>query len=353
MKVLILAGGTSTERDVSFVTGKMVYKALVKRGHNVILTDVYYGLSDEIIKGDFKGAFELDTDWSKDIAQVSENAPKLKEIIANRPASSDGYFGLNILSLAKEADIVFLGLHGENGENGKIQAAFDLLGIKYTGTGYLSSALAMDKAFTKSVFVQNSVPTPEYFVINPGGSIRYPEEYPVVVKTACGGSSVGVYIANDKADYENAVKNAEEYGSEIIVEKYIKGREFSIGVVDGEAYPIIEIAPVSGFYDYKNKYQAGSTIETCPAQLSEEITKGMQQAACRAYEALSMESYARMDFMMNENGEYFCLEANTLPGMTPTSLLPQEAAARGESFEELCDKIIKVSLKKYEKSYTE
>lgn len=354
MKIVVLAGGTSTERDVSFVTGSMVYKALKEKGHETVLIDVYYGLEDAFVSeaGGISKLFSIDRDWAKEIGAVSEKEPDLKTVIANRPPSRDGYFGPNVLDICREADIVFLGLHGENGENGKIQATFDLLGIKYTGTDYLSSALAMNKCLTKSIFASKGVPTPNYFIIMPSmvdennpEKIRYPESYPAVVKTACGGSSVGVYIAKDEKEYVRSVLEACAYGDDIIVEQYIKGREFSIGVVNGEAYPIIEIAPINGFYDYKNKYQAGSTIETCPAELSIELTKAMQQAAENAYEALGMHSYGRLDFMMDEAENFYCIEANTLPGMTPTSLLPQEAAARGEDFAVLCEKLVNVSLK--------
>lgn len=344
MKIVVLAGGTSTERDVSLVSGSMIYKALKSKGHDVILVDVYMGVEDSAVFDPVEETFCQDREWNKDIASVSNDAPELDELIASRPESPDGYFGPNVLKLCKAADIVFLGLHGENGENGKIQAAFDLLGIKYTGTGYLSSALAMDKCLTKSLFERSNVPTPAYYVLKNGQEIRKPSSYPVVVKTSCGGSSVGVYIANDEAEYVKAVKDAFEYKADVLVEQYIKGREFSVGVVNGEAYPVIEIAPISGFYDYKNKYQAGSTVETCPADLPEDIAQGMQRAAELAYEALSMKSYARMDFMMDADNNFYCLEANTLPGMTPTSLLPQEAAAIGEDFAALCEKLIRVSM---------
>ena len=171
-------------------------------------------------------------------------------------------------------------------------------------------------------------------------------ELPVVVKPCCGGSSVGVYIAHTNEEYWQAMKDAFSYEPEVVVEEYIEGREFSVGVVDGKAYPIIEIAPIEGFYDYKNKYQAGSTVETCPAVLDEALTKEMQHYAELAYEVLHITSYARMDFMMNEKNEMFCLEANTLPGMTPTSLLPQEAAVLGYNFNQLCEWLIEVSLRK-------
>jgi len=169
--------------------------------------------------------------------------------------------------------------------------------------------------------------------------------FPCVVKACCGGSSVGVAMANTPQEYEAAKKEAFLYDDEVVIEEYIKGREFSVGVMDGEALPVIEIAPLHGFYDYKNKYQAGSTIETCPAELSEEKTKEMQRYAEEAFRVLRLKNYARMDFMMNEQEEMFCLEANTLPGMTPTSLLPQEAAAAGISFNELCEKILAAALR--------
>lgn len=170
-------------------------------------------------------------------------------------------------------------------------------------------------------------------------------EFPVVVKTCCGGSSVGVYIVNDQAEYEQALKDAYSYENEVVVEEYIKGREFSVAVVDGKAYPIIEIAPLQGFYDYKNKYQAGSTIETCPAEISPELTEKMQHYAEAGAKALFMEGYCRLDFMMKENGDMYCLEANTLPGMTPTSLIPQEAKVLGIDYPTLCEKLIEVSMK--------
>ena len=174
---------------------------------------------------------------------------------------------------------------------------------------------------------------------------EYGLSLPCVVKASCGGSSVGVYIVHTQEAYEEALKEAFTYDDVVVLEQYIKGREFSVGVVDGVAYPIIEIAPIQGFYDYKNKYQAGSTIETCPAELSETDTAKMQEYAVKAFHALQLENYARMDFMMNEDHSMYCLEANTLPGMTPTSLLPQEAAVLGMDFGELCEKLIEVSLR--------
>ena len=345
MKIVVLAGGISTERDVSLITGKMIYRALKENGHAAVLLDVYLGYPES----DYEAVFEKEEDWSKAIVAISENNPDIAAVKALRPDGDKNFFGPNVIRICQEADIVFMALHGENGENGKIQAAFDLMGIRYTGTDYVSSALAMDKALTKEIFLQNGVSTPKgTFVSSEDIDKPCPIPFPCVVKTCCGGSSIGVYIAEDEMSYGKAMKDAVLFGDQIIVEEYIKGREFSVGVIEGKALPVIEIAPLHGFYDYKNKYQAGSTIETCPAQISDELTMKMQQQAEKAYEVLRMKTYARMDFMMRENGEMFCLEANTLPGMTPTSLIPQEAAAAGISFTELCEKLIAISLKKYE-----
>ena len=345
MKIVVLAAGISTERDVSLISGKKIYEACKANGHQVILCDVYLGLELDSIDG----LFEKDINWVEGINAISEKAPDLEQVKAMRKDNSHGFFGPNVIELCQQADIVFMALHGENGENGKVQAAFDLLGIRYTGTNYISSALAMDKALTKELFVQNKVPTPQGISFKKGEVAKDNVPFPKVVKVSTGGSSVGVSIVKDEKEYDAALKDAFSYGDEVVVEQYIKGREFSCGVMEGKALPIIEIAPLHGFYDYKNKYQAGSTVETCPAVLSEEATHRMQQAAEKAYEVLRLETYARMDFMMDEkDGSIYCLEANTLPGMTPTSLLPQEAAATGMDFNALCEEIIRISLKKYE-----
>lgn len=261
-------------------------------------------------------------------------------------------FGPNVLALCEMADIVFLGLHGANGEDGRIQAAFDLMGIRYTGTGYLSSALAMDKSLSKQLFREAKIPTPEGISLKNGQSVDPGTiPYPCMVKTVCGGSSVGTYRVDHPEDLAGVLADAYTFGEDVIVEQFISGREFSVGVIDGKALPVIEIAPLEGFYDYKNKYQPGSTIETCPADLSDELTSRLQAYAEEVFKALKLTSYARIDFMMDSASQsFYCLEANTLPGMTPTSLLPQEAAAVGMSFEDLCERLIEVSLARYKKA---
>ena len=303
MKIVVLAGGSSTERDVSLSSGGMIYKALKQRGHQAILLDVWLGYA-----GDSRGTLE------------------------------------KVLELCKMADCVFLALHGANGEDGRIQACFDLLGIPYTGADFVGSCLAMDKGITKDIFRTWNIPTPAGIRLKKGEREEERVPCPCIVKTSCGGSSIGVYIAGDDIEYEKAKEEAWRYGDEIIVEQYIKGREFSVGVIDGKALPVIEMAPKEGFYDYRNKYQAGTTIETCPAQIPQEKSREMQEIAERVFRALRLKSYARMDFVMSAQGEVYCLEGNTLPGMTPTSLLPQEAAAAGMGFGGLSEKILQMAL---------
>ena len=349
MKIVVLAGGLSTERDVSFKTGEMVTKALRENGHQVILLDVFMGYSNK--EEDLTGIFDRAEAVSVKVAAIPETAPDLEKVKAQRKDQSDNFFGPNVIELCRMADIVFMALHGENGENGKIQAAFDLFGIRYTGTGYLGSALAMNKGMAKQLFLENGIPTPRGTSLKRGEDAAKIEtcgiHFPCVVKPCSGGSSIGVSIVHDKAEYEQALKEAFRWENELVIEEYVKGREFSVGVIDFQALPIIEIAPVEGFYDYTNKYKAGSTVETCPAELSEQITKEMQGYAEKVAEVLGLNTYSRTDFLLDAEDHIFCLEANTLPGMTPTSLLPQEAKVTGVDFNQLCEKLIESSMRKY------
>lgn len=349
MKIVVLAGGLSTERDVSFKTGEMVTKALRENGHQVILLDVFMGYSDK--EEDLTGIFDRAEAVSVKVAAIPETAPDLEKVKAQRKDQSDNFFGPNVIELCRMADIVFMALHGENGENGKIQAAFDLFGIRYTGTGYLGSALAMNKGMAKQLFLENGIPTPRGTSLKRGEDAAKIEtcgiHFPCVVKPCSGGSSIGVSIVHDKAEYEQALKEAFRWENELVIEEYVKGREFSVGVIDFQALPIIEIAPVEGFYDYKNKYKAGSTVETCPAELPGQITKEMQGYAEKVAEVLGLNTYSRTDFLLDAEDHIFCLEANTLPGMTPTSLLPQEAKVTGVDFNQLCEKLIESSMRKY------
>lgn len=344
MKIVVLAGGISTERDVSLSSGTGIYKALKEKGHQTILVDVFLGYTGDI-SGD---VFALDKDWAADMRGVSTEISDISQILAMRPDYKKNFFGPNVIELCQQADVVFMALHGAEGENGKIQAYFDLMGIRYTGTTHVSSAIAMDKSIAKELFRQNGIPTPEGIHLKKQECDPKTVPFPLVVKCCNGGSSVGTFIVEKEEDYEAAKAEAFRYDEEIIIEQYIKGREFSVGVIDEKALPIIEIAPLTGFYDYKNKYQAGSTVETCPAELSETLTKRMQGYAEDVFKALRLRNYARMDFMLAKDGSMYCLEANTLPGMTPTSLLPQEAQAIGVSYGDLCEWLIEISLRDME-----
>ncbi len=354
MKIVVLCGGISTERNVSLISGSKVYEALRSRGHEAILIDVYFGYEEE----PSEDIFTKEKDWVSGISEFSgasgngsfsagSEGLSIEEIKALRKRKATELFGPNVIKLCKMADIVFMALHGDCGENGKIQAAFDLYDIKYTGADPLGSALAMDKALTKQLFSANGIKTPGYHVLK-SEEDSFEPKYPCVVKVNSGGSSVGVYIVNNVEEYKEALKGAFSYDAKVLVEEYIKGREFTDCVIEGMALPVVEIAPKKGFYDYKNKYEAGATVETCPADIDEELTERIQKAAVNAFNALEIKTYARMDFMVDDEGEVYCLEANTLPGMTPTSLIPQEAAAIGKSFEDLCEWIIEISFRKYE-----
>ena len=347
MRIVVLAGGTSTERDVSISSGLLVASALRKKGHLVVLLDVFTGYEKDILDVDelFKQNYSF-----TDTAKVGETISDIDEIRENRRDKTNRFIGENIIDICACADITFFALHGGEGENGQLQATFDLLGLKYTGSGYLGSALAMNKGLTKSVLIQNKVLTPRGEIFKSIEETDSWKIFPCVVKPCSGGSSVGITIVETREDFKQSVREAFSYGErEIVVEQYVKGREFAVGVVGGKALPPIEIIPKEGFYDYKTKYQAGAATEVCPADITPEQDSAMREAALATFKALHLESYARMDFILDKGNNAYCLEANNLPGMTPTSLLPQEAAVEGIGYAELCELIIKYSLEKYNK----
>ena len=343
MNIVVLCGGLSTERDVSITSGIMVANALKER-HNVVLLDVFMGYEEETC--DIEKLFEQGYNFSTDLG-VKKDIPDIEKVKSMRKYKSSSFLGRFVEDICKYADITFLALHGEDGENGKLQAMFDLMGIKYTGSGYLGSAVAMNKGITKSVLLSKNLSTPKGNLYSKNDDFSMWKTYPCVVKPNNGGSSVGVAIVEEEKDFKNAMENAFKYEDEVLVEQFISGREFSIGVLDGKALPIIEIIPNDGFYDYLNKYQSGKTQEICPAILSKEETKALQEETEKVYKALGLQSYGRIDFLQDKDGQFYCLEANTLPGMTPTSLLPQEAKEIGLEYVDLCEKIIEISLKKY------
>lgn len=349
MKIVVLAGGLSTERDVSLASGAGICKTLRVRGHEAFLLDVYLGFPYDADK--LEEVFTLPGAGLEIAEGIKTTEPDLVAIKASREDQSDCFFGPNVIEICRMADVVFMGLHGDVGENGKLQATFDILGIKYTGPNYLGSALAMDKGIAKKIFKMSGVPTPL------GTSIKKTQKdvalaelglkLPVVVKPCSGGSSIGVYIVDTEEAYREAIDKSFKYEDEVVVEPYIKGREFACGIIDGKALPVIEIIPKTGFFDYANKYQAGATEEICPAPIPDDIAEKMQRATELAFKSLKLDIYSRADFLLDENGDIYCLEVNTLPGMTATSLLPQEAKAAGIEYGELCELIIEKSLARY------
>ncbi len=342
MKIVVLCGGISTEREVSIHSGSMVCEALRTKGHNAILMDAFFGNAKKDIFDETSDTYDV----QKEKARIQSLSKTVDEIRKHRKE----FFGENVIEICQKADIVFMALHGKYGEDGLCQAAFDLNGIKYTGSGYLASAIGMDKGITKQIFMAQGVPTAKSIWIKRGESTKlsdYGMKIPVVVKACNGGSSVGVVIVRKEAEYESAIDACFQLDDCILVEEYIKGREFSIGVIDKKALPVVEIIPKCGWYDYKNKYAPGATEEICPANIDEELTKKLQDAAEKAYNAIGCEPYARADIMVDEDGNLYCLEVNTLPGMTATSLIPQEAQAVGMDFSTLCEHLVQLSLKKY------
>ena len=253
MKIVVLAGGTSTERDVSIVSGTGICNGLRAKGHQAILVDVFCGAETV----DWADPFPREYDVEAASAYIKSFNPHIEQLKKMRK----DFFGPNVLELCKKADFVFLGLHGANGEDGRIQAAFDLMGIKYTGTGYLSSAMAMDKGVTKWMFQMKGVPVPGGVTMKRHTRKEDLAElglaFPVVVKTCCGGSSIGVYIVKDQEEYMKALDAAFVYEEEVVVEEFIQGTEYTVAVVDGKAYPVVQIVPCQGFYDYENKYKPG------------------------------------------------------------------------------------------------
>ena len=273
---------------------------------------------------------------------MSETVPDLEALRA-RCGNGDALIGANVLRLCAMADKVFLALHGSMGENGQLQATLDSHGIRYTGSGYAGSLLAMDKDVSKRLFRDAGVPTPDWvwFDLRNGDRNALLREIglPCVVKPCDCGSSVGVSIVETEDALGEALDEAAKWGERAVVEKKIVGRELTVGILRGETLPAVEIIPDEGFYDYKNKYQ-GSTREICPAEIPEEVAFRAAELTKKGFAALRLSGYARFDYLLDGDGELWCLEANSLPGMTPTSLLPMAASAAGIDYPTLCELIV-------------
>jgi len=341
-------GGTSAERDVSLASGVRVAEALRSRGHEVLSVDTAYGA----------------------LSAPDEQALMAGKIVKTIPPDVQSLVRLNAqlpgtLRSLPETEVVFLALHGGQGEDGTLQALLDLTGVPYTGSGHLASALAMDKDLSKHLFRAAGVPTADWRmapVSEIGRSLAslgtgresgidvFAEEVereiglPVVVKPSKQGSTVGLSVVRDIGLLWPAIEEARKYDDEVMVEQFIPGRELTVGILGDEALPVGEIIPVHEIYDYECKYTAGMAREIFPADLSAEETSTVQDLARRAFHALKLRGYARIDFRMAPDGVFYCLEANTLPGMTALSLIPQAAVAAGISFPELCERIVQLAL---------
>ena len=344
MKITVLAGGLSHEREVSLSSGSLIAGALIRRGHEVCLVDLYTGKAPD-------GSVPRFTRDPIEPYKVSRSIPDLEALKA-ATGRGERRIGEGVLPLCAEADAVFIALHGDVGENGQLQALLDMACIPYTGSGYAGSLLAMDKDLTKQLLTRAGVPTAPWVLCDltegvetAARRIEAEVGYPVVVKPCSGGSSVGVSMPETYAELTAAIEKAAAYETVLLAERRITGRELTVSILDGKVLPAVEIIPLSGFYDYENKYQAGLTTEICPAPLIDTQSAALASAALKGFEALRLRGYCRFDFILDEDGTPWCLEANTLPGMTPTSLLPQAAAAAGIGYDELCEKMVMMAVK--------
>jgi D-alanine-D-alanine ligase len=328
IKIALLLGGTSPERAVSKESSKGIYAALVSLGYTVSLIDPAYGTFQPVDEKDFFAEKDFHT-------------------ISNR-----NYVEAVNSKLLDEIDLVFIGLHGKWGEDGTIQSLLELRGKKYTGSKVLSSSLAMDKAMSKILFRHYDIDTADWFAIdrtivnsdNVSMMIKNSFGFPAVIKPNDQGSTFGLTICSKEEEVESAVAFALEYSDKIIVEDYIAGREVTVGIIDNKALPVLEIKPKHGLYDYECKYTSGMSEYIVPAEIPLDTGKKIQQDALKAFTALGCEGYARVDFRLSEDNVPYCLEVNTLPGMTSTSLVPKMAKAVGISFESLIERIVQLSI---------
>lgn len=345
MKIVVLAGGISSEREVSLVSGSGVCRALREIGHRAVLLDLFLGIEEP--PAELETLFDA-PDGRCSAARITTEAPDLDAVRRLRRDQGPSRIGPHVLDLCMAADLVFLGLHGEDGEDGRVQALLELLGVPYTGSGPLASALAMDKIAAKRMMMAAGIPTPKWQELHYGAEDieRLSGELPVssVIKTPNGGSSLGVYIPESREELREALTEVLRFGSSVLIEERIRGRELTVAVLGERALPSVETAPAGKDFDYAAKYQAGGARETCPADIPPEVEAAAEELALRVHRCLGLEVYSRTDMILDAQGKLWCLEANSLPGMTPTSFVPQEAAAVGMSYQELCSEIVRLSL---------
>jgi len=339
MRITVLLGGTSAERDVSLASGLRIGEALRSIGHDVVMLDPATGVLSA-----------ADEQAMRSGGVVSTAPPSLESLRQITRASLSPSLGT--LPEVRQADVVFLALHGGQGEDGTIQALLDMIGVRYTGSGHLASALAMDKDLSKRLFRLAGVPTPNWLVVRRGevgpsaAAVQQAVGWPAVVKPSKQGSTVGLTVVREAGTLGAAVREAACYDDEVLVEQFVPGRELTVSVLGDRALPVGEIIPKHEIYDYECKYTEGMAVEEFPARLDLADAREAQRLAMLAFAALKLDGYARIDFRMTEAREFFCLEANTLPGMTALSLLPQGAAAAGIDFPSLCDRIVRLALER-------
>jgi D-alanine-D-alanine ligase len=332
MKIAVLFGGTSEERDVSIASAAQIIPALRGLGHDVFAVDTATGrlpLADE--KRLLTGGVAPEPPSTTAMEQVRGRA------IAFAPAVFD----------IRSADVVFLALHGGAGEDGRLQAMLDLAGLSYTGSNHIASAAAMDKDLSKRLFRSIGVPTADWMMVPvQAGDVERTLGWPVIVKPSKQGSTVGLSLVRQTADLAAAIKVAQSFDDEVMVEKFIAGREFTVGVLDGAALPVGEIISPGEVFDYQAKYQIGGAREVFPADLPPADTVLLQEYTLRAHRVLKLGAYSRVDFRRDADGGFWCLEANSLPGMTATSLLPQAAKVAGISFPQLLERICRGAIRR-------
>ena len=333
MNITVLLGGVSAERDVSLSSGLRIAVALRERGHHVICLDP----ADGVMSGETQAAL---------LAAGVGSAPPSLEALANM-ASRSLSPSLASLPDVRDADCVFLALHGGQGEDGTVQALLDMAGVPYTGSGHLASALAMDKHLSKVVMRAAGVATANWFMAPRDGMDAHEVgrhlDWPVIVKPSKQGSTVGLSIVRTPEELQPAIDEAFRFDDEVMVEKFVPGQELTVGILGDQVLPTIEIKPVKELYDYECKYTPGMAEEFV-ADLPPQIQSKLADQARRAFAALKLSGYARIDFRLDPQGQPWCLEANTLPGMTPTSLIPQAAQAAGLLFPDLCERIVQLAL---------
>ena len=319
MKIIVLAGGLSTERNVALTSGTGICRALRRRGHRAVLVDMFLGL--ESYTGKIEDIFDAPDGLCADHS-VSSDAPDLEAVRRSRRDQSPSMLGQGVLQVCAMADLVFLALHGSCGEDGRIQATLDLLGVPYTGSNYVSSGMAMDKAITKRFMDAEGIRTA------PWHDVRYTEadipalveklETPCAVKIVNGGSSIGVELPDTKEELAGALRRMLQYGDHVVVEKKIKGREIQVAVL-GDAYlPAVEIIPKNAYFDYESKYQKDGAVEICPAPITDDEWKQVGQAALKLHKALGLSVYSRTDFILDEEGRAWCLRRRQPQAWTTT-----------------------------------